>query len=131
MFGIWKSAKQKTKRKVFKPKYSKHNSKWYEVNDFRTELKNCLVSIKITEEVFEIEVFIKIPISTFLKNTFYFDNLVNTKWWIDLAIYAKKDLLSDIGIIIEAKKPSNNTKFLTQKNLNGKAFQELLLYCLK
>ena len=86
-----KSVKYNTKRKALNCKCSKHNPLGCEVNNFRTELKNCLVSIKIAEEVNESEKFIKIHIATFLKNTFYGDNLVNTKEGIDLANYTWKD----------------------------------------
>tara|TARA_B100000767_G_scaffold123205_1_gene117373 strand:- start:257 stop:3862 length:3606 start_codon:yes stop_codon:yes gene_type:complete len=118
-------------RKALNPEYRQHNPKRSEVNSFRAELKNCLVSIKSAEEVNESEEFIKTPIATFLKNTFYVDNLVNTKGRIDLAIYTGKDLNSDVGVIIEAKKPSNKSEFISEENLNRKALQELLLYYLR
>jgi len=118
-------------RKALNSEYRQHNPKRSEVNSFRAELKNCLVSIKSAEEVNESEEFIKTPIATFLKNTFYVDNLVNTKGRIDLAIYTGKDLNSDVGVIIEAKKPSNKSEFISEENLNRKALQELLLYYLR
>lgn len=118
-------------RNALNPEYRKHKPKRSEVNSFRAELKKCLVSIKSAEEVNESEEFIKTPIATFLKNTFYADNLVNTKGRIDLAIYTGKDLNSDVGVIIEAKKPSNKSEFLSEENLNRKALQELLLYYLR
>jgi adenine-specific DNA-methyltransferase len=118
-------------RKALNPEYRKHKPKRSEVNSFRAELKKCLVSIKSAEEVNESEEFIKTPIATFLKNTFFADNLVNTKGRIDLAIYTGKDLNSDVGVIIEAKKPSNKSEFISEENLNRKALQELLLYYLR
>ena len=74
-------------RKALNPEYRNYKPKRTEVNSFRAELKNCLVSIKSAEEVNESEEFIKTQIATFLKNTFYADNLVNTSSRIDLAIY--------------------------------------------
>lgn len=118
-------------RKALNSEYRRHKPKRSEVNNFRAELKNCLVSIKSAEEVNESEEFIKTLIATFLKNTFYVDNLVNTKGRIDLAIYTGKDLNSDVGVIIEAKKPSNKSEFISEENLNRKSLQELLLYYLR
>ncbi len=40
-------------------------------------------------------------------------------------------LSSSVGVIIEAKKPTNKTEMITTKKLNAKAFQELVLYYLR
>ena len=66
-----------------------------------------------------------------MNSTFYKDNEINTKDHIDLAVYFGNDANSDVGIIIEAKKPSNKSEFPSVTNLNKKAFQEILLYYLR
>lgn len=38
---------------------------------------------------------------------------------------------TSVGVIIEAKKPTNKSEMITSKNLNTKAFQELVLYYLR
>jgi adenine-specific DNA-methyltransferase len=38
---------------------------------------------------------------------------------------------STVGVIIEAKKPTNKAEMLTKENINAKAFQELVLYYLR
>ena len=72
--------------------YRTHKTNIKKVNDFIAELKKCLVTVKEADAVNEKEEFMKSPIKEFLQNTFYKDNLVNTKGDIDLAIYTGKDL---------------------------------------
>ncbi len=118
-------------RKALSPAYRKHKLLRNEVNLFTDELLNCLKSIKAIDQAGESEEHIKEPIKTFLHRTFYKNNYINTKERIDLAIFLGKDLNSEVGVIIEAKKPSNKTEFLSTENLNRKALQELLLYYLR
>ncbi len=118
-------------RKALNPAYRKHKPLRKDVNAFTDELVVCLKSIKEIDQAGESEEHIKAPITTFFKNTFYKDNYINTKDRIDLAIFLGKDLKSDVGVIIETKKPSNKSEFLTNDNLNRKALQELLLYYLR
>lgn len=118
-------------RKSINPAYRKHKPSREEVNHFFSELKQCIDTIKLSDEKNESEEHIKEPIKSFFHNTFYKENLINTKDRIDLAIYLGKDAKSDIGVIIEAKKPSNKAEFITESNLNKKALQELLLYYLR
>jgi hypothetical protein len=42
-----------------------------------------------------------------------------------------KTAKSSVGVIIEAKKPTNKAEMITTKKLNAKAFQELVLYYLR
>ena len=79
----------------------------------------------------ESEEHLKSPITKFLSSTFYKDNEINTRERIDLAIYLGADSSSDIGVLLEAKKPSNKSEFPKKEKLNCKAIQELLLYYLK
>ena len=75
-------------RKALSPEYRKHQPRRKDIDNFTNELLSCLKSIKSAEALNESEEFMKTPISTFLKNTFYKDNLINTKGRIDLAIYS-------------------------------------------
>ncbi|MDC1362338.1 type II restriction endonuclease, partial [Crocinitomicaceae bacterium] len=118
-------------RKSLNVEYRKQKPRRVDVENFKIALINCLSSIKDAEEVSETEEFMKTPISEFLRTTFYKDNLVNTKGNIDLAIYSGKDVKSDVSVIIETKRPSNKAEFLTSKDINKKALQELVLYYLR
>ncbi|MFA5296644.1 MAG: Eco57I restriction-modification methylase domain-containing protein [Lutibacter sp.] len=118
-------------RKALNPAYRKHKPIRKNVNQFVEQLKECLVSIKWIDDNNESEEHLKEPLKNFLQNTFYSENHINTKDRIDLAIYLGKNAKSDVGVIIEAKKPSNKAEFLTPHNLNRKALQELLLYYLR
>ncbi|MBN1252274.1 MAG: class I SAM-dependent DNA methyltransferase [Bacteroidales bacterium] len=118
-------------RKALSPAYRKHKPLRKDVNLFTDELLACLKTIKTSEARDEHEEHYKDPIKVFLQNTFYKENYINTKDRIDLAIYTGKDANSDVGVIIEAKRPSNKAEFLTTENLNRKALQELLLYYLR
>lgn len=95
---------------------------------FKQNLILLLDSIKEKES----EEFHKNLISDFLKNTYYSPNFfINTKGRNDLVIHVGKDAKSNVGVIIEAKSPSNKAEMLSQKNLNSKALQELVLYFLR
>jgi type II restriction/modification system DNA methylase subunit YeeA len=95
---------------------------------FKQNLILLLDSIKDKES----EEFHKNLISDFLKNTYYSPNhFINTKGRNDLVIHIGKEAKSNVGVIIEAKSPSNKAEMLSQKNLNSKALQELVLYFLR
>lgn len=95
---------------------------------FKTNLILLLDSIKEKES----EEFHKNLISDFLKNTYYSPNhFINTKGRNDLVIHTGKEAKTNVGVIIEAKSPSNKAEMLSQKNLNSKALQELVLYFLR
>lgn len=118
-------------RKALNPAYRKHKPLRKDVNHFTEEFINCLKAIKEIDQANESEEHIKEPLKTFFHHTFYKDNYINTKNRIDLAIYLGKNIKSDVGVIIETKKPSNKAEFLTNNNLNRKALHELLLYYLR
>jgi len=118
-------------RKALNPAYRKHKPLRKEVNNFIDELQACIKAVRQSDDSGEHEEHIKAHFKDFFKNTFYNDNYINTKGRIDLAIYLEGTASSDVGVIIEAKKPSNKAEFLTTENLNRKALQELLLYYLR
>jgi adenine-specific DNA-methyltransferase len=118
-------------RKALNPAYRKHKPLRNEVTSFIQKLNECIAAVKVSDENGESEEHIKSHFKDFFTNTFYKDNYINTKDRIDLAIYLDNTAKSDIGVIIEAKKPSNKAEFISENNLNKKALQELLLYYLR
>lgn len=95
---------------------------------FKQNLILLLDSIKEKET----EEFHKNLISDFLKNTYYSPNhFINTKGRNDLVIHIGKEAKSNVGVIIEAKSPTNKAEMLSQKNINSKALQEMVLYFLR
>ena len=71
-------------------------------------------------------------ISEFLKNTYYSpNNYINTKGRGDLVIHNGKDSNSTVGVLFELKKPGNKAEMPSCKNIDSKAFQELILYYLR
>lgn len=118
-------------RKALNPAYRKHKPLRGVVTNFTTQLVACIEAVKLSDDNGESEEHIKSHFKDFFTRTFFKDNYVNTKDRIDLAIYTDKTATSDVGVIIEAKKPSNKAEFLTETNLNRKALQELLLYYLR
>ncbi|SIS56715.1 Type II restriction/modification system, DNA methylase subunit YeeA [Chryseobacterium ureilyticum] len=118
-------------QKALNPAYKKFKPSRADIDGFSAKLQDCINAINLVDSRNESEEHLKSPISKFLSSTFYSENEINTKERIDLAIYLGKDATSDVGVLIEAKKPSNRTEFPTEKQLNKKAFQEMLLYYLR
>ena len=98
-----------------------------EIENFKTNLISLLDEIndKETEE------FHKNLVSDFLKKTYYSPkHFINTKGRNDLVIH-NGEAKSTVGVIIEAKKPTNKSEMITADKLNAKAFYELVLYYLR
>jgi len=99
-----------------------------EIEGFKTNLITLLDRTNDTES----EEFHKNLVIDFLKKTYYDPNhFINTKGRNDLVIHNGNNASSSVGVIIEAKKPTNKTEMITTKKLNAKAFQELVLYYLR
>ncbi len=99
-----------------------------EIESFKTNLTRLL---DLTNDI-ESEEFHKNLVIEFLKKTYYDPNhFVNTKGRNDLVIHNGKDAKSTVGVIIEAKKPTNKSEMVTTEKLNSKGFQELVLYYLR
>src|ERR1035437_2084784 len=99
-----------------------------QIETFKKNITNLFDQIKESES----EEFHKNIISEFLKNTYYSpNNYINTKGRSDLVIHNGKDSKSTVGVIFEAKKPSNKSEMPTCENINTKAFHELILYYLR
>ncbi|MDV3600060.1 restriction endonuclease [Elizabethkingia anophelis] len=118
-------------QKALNPAYKKFKPLRADIDDFSLKLQDCINAINLVDSRNESEEHLKSPISKFLSSTFYSENEINTKEKIDLAIYLGNYATSDIGVLIEAKKPSNKSEFPTVKQLNKKGFQEILLYYLR
>lgn len=94
---------------------------------FKAELITLLGRIDSTES----EEFHKNLVSDFLKKAIFQDNnFINTKGRQDLVIHNGKDNKTQVGVIIEAKRP-NKGEWFTADKPNGKALHELVLYYLR
>jgi len=115
-------------RKALNKAFLKVKPNRNEIEYFKENLIRLFDHINETES----EEFHKNIVSAFLKNTYYKENhYINTKGRNDLVIHNGKDAKSTVGVIIEAKKPTNKAEMLKIDNINTKAFQELVLYYLR
>ena len=115
-------------RKALNKAFLKVKPNRTEIESFKTNLITLLDRTNDTES----EEFHKNLVSDFLKKTYYDSNhFINTKGRNDLVIHNGQNAKSTVGVIVEAKKPTNKTEMITTKNLNAKAFQELVLYYLR
>lgn len=65
----------------------------------------------------------------FLRDTYYKEtNEVNTKGTIDLVVHLGKSNKDNVGVIVEAKRPSNKGEMFSIENPNSKALGEIILY---
>jgi len=111
------------------------NKAFLKVKPNRTEIeifKTNLITLLDRTNDTETEEFHKNLVSDFLKDTYYKQNhFINTKGRNDLVIHNGQNASSTVGVILEAKKPTNKAEMITTKKLNAKAFQELVLYYLR
>lgn len=99
-----------------------------DIEQFKANLIQLLDRTNDTES----EEFHKNLVIDFLKKTYYEPNhFINTKGRNDLVIHNGSDAKNTVGVIIEAKKPTNKSEMISCKKLNVKAFQELVLYFLR
>ena len=95
---------------------------------FKSNLITLLDKVKNDES----EEHQKNNIRDFLLNTYYKGtNEINTKGTQDLVIHTDKTIQSKVGVIIEAKRPSNKSEWITGDKINVKAVQELVLYYMR
>lgn len=96
-----------------------------EIDLFKTNLIRLLGKIDEIER----EENQKNHIRDFLLDTFYKENHeVNTKDSKDLVIHLGKTNKDSVGVIIEAKRPSNKGEMFSVDRVNTKALHELILY---
>ncbi|MCX6149006.1 MAG: Eco57I restriction-modification methylase domain-containing protein [Ignavibacteriales bacterium] len=104
-----------------------------EIDLFKTNLIALLARISAIESrpKDESEEHLKNDLRDFLRDTFYKDtNAINTKDRKDLVIHLGKTTDSEVGVIIEAKRPTNINEMVSADNPNKKALHELILYYL-
>lgn len=115
-------------RKALNPAYLKVKPNRIDIERF----KNNLITILDQSNDKESEEFHKNLVIDFLKKTWYDPNhYINTKGRNDLVIHNGNKAGTEVGVIIEAKKPTNKSEMPSRSNLNSKAFQELVLYYLR
>ncbi len=115
-------------KKVLNKAFLKVKPNRVEIESFKINLIKLLDRTNDTES----EEFHKNLVSDFLKNTYYEPNhFINTKGRNDLVIHNGNHAGSTVGVIIEAKKPTNKGEMISKEKLNVKAFQELMLYYLR
>lgn len=97
---------------------------------FTTKLSGLIDQINSSPN--ESEEHHKNHISDFLKYAFKFPTyFINTSERMDLVIHNGKSPSDSVGVILEVKRPSNQTEMPSQGNVNVKATQELVLYYLR
>ncbi|MGY3055431.1 adenine-specific DNA-methyltransferase [Pedobacter sp. UYEF25] len=120
--------------KEFKPRKAL-NKAFLKVKPSRAEIekfKTNLIQLLDRTNDHESEEFHKNLVSDFLKRTYYEPNhFINTKGRNDLVIHNGNKAETTVGVIIEAKKPTNKSEMISASKLNVKAFQELVLYYLR
>lgn len=119
-------------KKALKP-FLKQKPLRSEIELFKTNLVALLDKIAIIEKrpKDESEEHLKNDLRDFLRDTYYKDNnAMNTKDKKDLVIHLGKNTNSEVGVIIEAKRPTNTNEMISDKNPNKKALHELILYYL-
>ena len=115
-------------RKTLNKAFLKVKPNRTEIESFKTNLIQLLERTNDTES----EEFHKNLVIDFLKKTYYDPNhFINTKGRNDLVIHNGDKAKSSVGVILEAKKPTNKSEMMTTEKLNTKAFQELVLYYLR
>jgi len=126
-------------RKALNKAFLKVKPNRTEIECFKTNLIQLLDRINDSES----EEFHKNLVSDFLKDTYYKQNhFINTKGRNDLVIHNGNSASTSVGVIIEAKKPTNKAEMLRVPapddtkgqlllKINVKAFQELVLYYLR
>jgi len=115
-------------RKALNKAFLKVKTNRNEIELFKANLIGLLDQIDETES----EEFHKNLVSDFLKNTWYgATHFINTKGRNDLVIHNALNAGSTVGVVVEAKKPTNKAEMLRTDSINTKAFQELVLYYLR
>ncbi|MFC2188146.1 Eco57I restriction-modification methylase domain-containing protein [Fulvivirgaceae bacterium LMO-SS25] len=115
-------------RKALNKAFLKVKPNRTEIECFKTNLIQLLDRTNDTES----EEFHKNLVIDFLKKTYYDPNhFINTKGRNDLVIHNGDKAKSTVGVILEAKKPTNKAEMVSIEKLNTKAFQELMLYYLR
>lgn len=117
-----------TPKKALNKAYLKVRPLRSEIDLFKANLITLLSKVNEVER----EENQKNHIRDFLRDTYYKGiNEINTKGTQDLVIHVDKTDQSKVGVIIEAKRPSNKSEWITADKINVKAVQELVLYYMR
>ncbi len=117
-------------KKALKP-FLKQKPLRSDIDRFKANLIKLLDQIAAIEQQSkeESEEHLKNDIRDFLLDTYYKEsNAINTKDKKDLVIHLGKTINTEVGVIIEAKRPSNVGEMISAENPNKKALYELILY---
>lgn len=115
-------------RKALNKAFLKVKPNRSQIEEFKINLTELLDRTNDTES----EEFHKNLVIDFLKKTYYDPkHFINTKGRNDLVIHNGNKAKSTVGVIIEAKKPTNRAEMISKDKINVKAFQELVLYYLR
>ncbi|HIE5949128.1 type IIG restriction enzyme/methyltransferase [Burkholderia cepacia] len=99
-----------------------------EIEKFKENLLSLIDHANDTES----EEFHKNLVRDFLNKTYYQPtNFVNTKGFNDLVVHLGPSADDPVGIILEAKKPTNLAAMPSASHLDSRAFQELVLYYMR
>jgi len=114
------------------PAYRKTSLKREQIELFKDNLNNLFNDCDNAEKKNESEEHFKNIVSEFLKDTYFKGNhFVNTEKRKDLVIHNDKTSTSNVGVIIEVKRPSNKGEMVSFDKPNAKALHELLHYYLQ
>ena len=112
--------------------YRKQNLTEDQITAFKDNLHTLFKDCDNAENSKESEEHFKNIVSDFLKDTYFKGNhFINTEKRKDLVIHNDKTATSNVGVIIEVKRPSNKAEMLTKEKANAKALHELLHYYLQ
>lgn len=99
-----------------------------DIEGFKQSLSVLLENIRDEES----EEHQKNLLTDFFRKAHYGDDyFINTKGRTDLVIHNGKTAKDAVGVMIEVKRTTNSSEMLTEKNINTKALQELVLYFLR
>ena len=117
-----------TPRQALNKAYLKIKPLRNDIDNFKKCLKSLFENIKDEES----EEHQKNLLRDFFKQTHYGEEyFINTKQRTDLVIHNGKTSNETVGVLVEVKRTTNSGEMLSEKNINCKAMQELLLYYLR
>ncbi len=113
--------------------FAKQKPTRIEIDLFKENLNKLLNKIEINENKpkKESEEHQKNDLRDFLRDTYYKEYAFNTKYFFDLAIHFGDKTTDDVGVIIEAKRPTNISEMVTETNSVAMAMFEIILYYLR
>jgi len=111
--------------KALSKAYLRHSLKREQIELLKTNLGRMFERIRAGEH----EEHLKNIVSDFLKDTWYKQtNEINTSGRTDLVIHNGRNSSDTVGVLIEVKRPGNNSEMISHEKPNTKALHELLHY---